>query len=432
MRKLLLGSTAVAAAALFAPNGAMAQGNDPFGRGMGAAAASLRGLEVRVGGYFRGMYEYVDQSGVNNATNRLGKSDFSQEIEIHILATGKAANGLRYGVALEIENDIYRTPANVASGASGSGKNTIGFDEAWGFLAGPWGQIRYGEEDGAIQQLQSGHITGFGIGGLDSGDTNQQVVGGNYRPNFSFVNDLGDNTKLTYLSPQFFGFDAGATFAFNTGEGPLSGCDTIDTAGICDRVSAVAGGQSRRRNEIQAALRWRGSFGPVGAAATVGYITADSVGNTTGVSPRRVDMIWAGATATAYGFVVGGWYTGGTALPGYNPILRRGSTAATIDDRDMDAFMVGATYTIDAITVGGHFTTTWSAGSQTVAAGRRDRGWAVGGNYRIAPGLDLFAEYLNTNRKEVGVRFENADVAPRAPGGRANTDIVMAGFRVAF
>ena len=394
----------------------------------------MRGLEVRVGGYFRGMYEYVDQSGVNNATNRLGKSDFSQEIEIHILASGKAANGLRYGVALEIENDVYRTPAGGGnpSGASGSGKNSIGFDEAWGFLAGEWGQIRYGEEDGAIQQLQSGHITGFGVGGLDSGDTNQQVVGGNYRPNFSFVNDLGDNTKLTYLSPQFFGFDAGATFAFNTGEGPLSGCDTIDTANLCDRASAVAGGLTRRRNEIQAALRWRGSFGPVGAAATVGYITADAVGNTTGLSPRRVDMIWAGATATAYGFVVGGWYTGGTALPGFNPMLRRGSSATVIDDRDMDAFMAGATYTIDAITVGGHFTTTWSAGAQNIGAGRRDRGWAVGGNYRIAPGLDLFAEYINTNRKEVGFRFENADVAPRTPGGRANTDIVLAGFRVAF
>ena len=439
MRKLLLGSTAVAAAALFAPAGAMAQGVNFADSSMGAPAVSMRGLEVRVGGYFRAMYNYTDQDGSNNATTRLGKSDFTQEVEIHILASGKAANGLRYGVALEIENDAYRQPqaGNPATNVvSNAGKNTLTYDEAWAYLAGPWGQVRFGDEDGAIQQLASGHITGFGIGGLDSGDAFQQVVGGNNRVALNNPNDLGDNTKLIYLSPQFFGFDAGVSFSFNTQDGPNSGCDSLATAALCDRVSALPGGSTRRRNEVQAAIRWRGSFGPVGLAATVGYIGADSIKNTTfpAISGDRIDMVWAGAAVTGYGFTVGGWFTGGTANANYTTLVAS-RTGALRDDRDVGAYLVGATYTIDAITVGGHFTQILSAGDQTFGTGgRRETAFAVGGNYRVAPGLDFFAEYLQSQRKERGVNLGGGLAANGLPAVTDGTNVatVLAGFRVAF
>lgn len=429
MRKIFLGSTAVVAVALFAPDAAMAQTVGFADRSMAPAGTSMRGLEIRIGGYYRAMYNYTDQDGANNSTARLGKSDFSNEIEIHVLASGKAANGLQYGVALEIENDVYRTPGNVASGASATGKNSLGYDEAWAYLAGDWGQIRFGEEDGALAQLQSGHITGFGLGGLDSGDLEQQVIGANNRAAFNSVNLLLDNTKIIYLTPQFFGFDAGVSLSPNTGEGPLSGCDSLATANLCDRVSALSTVSPRRRNEVQAALRWRGSFGPVGVAATLGYVGADAVKNLSGPSPERLSMIWAGAVATAYGFTLGGWYTGGDALPNYNMLARRGSVVSTgqvVDDRKMDSYLVGATYNIDAITVGAHFSQNWSAGDQANRAGLRTTGLAVGGNYRLAPGLDLFAEYSKVERKERGVSFN------RPNDGSAEYSVVLAGFRVAF
>ncbi|MFC0386457.1 porin [Muricoccus vinaceus] len=444
MRKLLLGSTAVAAAALFAPGGAMAQSlsGDAFASSLGSAGASMRGLEVRVGGYYRAMYNYTRQTNENNATTRLGSSDFTNEIEIHILASGKAANGLRYGVALEIENDAYRQPqaGNPATNVvSNSGKNTLAYDEAWAYLAGNWGQIRFGDEDGALGQLQSGHITGFGVGGLDSGDQYQQVIGGNQRAAFNTVNDPGDNTKLIYLSPQFLGFDAGASFAFNSNDGSNSGCDSLANATLCDRTSALSGVNTRRRNEVQAALRWRGSFGPVGLSTTVGYMGADSIKNTTGISPQRLDMYWAGIVGTAYGFSVGGWYTGGSANAGFNTKLES-RTGAPVDDRNLDSFLVGATYTIDAITVGGHFARSISAGNQGITTGgRTETGFAVGGNYRIAPGLDFFAEYIQTQRKERNFDFVTGNVvsATTIANGTgiqqgSNVGTVLAGFRVAF
>ena len=436
MRKLLLGSTAVAAAALFAPN-VMAQTlstTDPFAT-VGAPTSSLRGLEVRLGGYYRAFYNRTRQSDINTSTARLGSSDFSNEIEIHLLAIGKATNGLRYGMALEIENDAYRQPQAATNGVAtnsvtNGAKNTLNYDEAWAFIGLPGaGHIRFGDEDGAVAQLQSGHITGFGVGGLDSGDTTQQVVNGNYRAGFSTVNDLGDNTKLIYLSPQFFGFDAGVSFAFNSQEGSLSGCDALSNAVLCDRLSAINSFNSRRRNEVQAALRWRGSFGPLGIAATVGYIGADSVKNIGGVSGQHMDLLWTGAQFTAYGFTVGGWWTGGTANSGFNT-LQPSSAATPLDDRNMSAYLVGGTYTIDAWTFGGHFAKTSTAGNTLVTTGaREDTGWAVGGNFRIAPGLDLFGEYNSYQRKERGFNFVTGTTGST---DGVNVSVVLAGFRVAF
>jgi hypothetical protein len=447
MRKLLLGSTAVAAAALFAPGGAHAQSlsSDAFSRSLGTAGASMRGLEVRVGGYFRAIYNYTSTNGDNSPAGaningsggnavRLGKSDFSEEVELHILASGKAANGLLYGVAMEIEHDAYRQPQAVISGTTGNvttsgAKNTLNFDEVWAYMAGPWGQLRYGDEDGAIGQLQSGHVTGFGTGSLDSGNTTQQVVGSNFRPTWNTVNDLGDNTKVIYLSPQFFGFDVGGSFAFNSNEGPLSGCDSLGNATLCDRVGGISGQSFRRRNEVQAAVRWRGSLGPVGAAVTVGYIGADSVKNMTGVSPQHLDAVWAGTALTAYGFTAGGWFTTGDFAPGFNTIAPS-RPGAVVDDRNTTSWQASVLYNFEAFTIGGLVTQTISAGSTSIATGgRKDTGWSVGGNYRIAPGLDLFVEYNQIDRKERNFNFLTGATGSTAG---AHVSIFQTGFRVAF
>ena len=90
--------------------------------------------------------------------------------------------------------------------------------------------------------------------------------------------------------------------------------------------------------------------GPL-CAQILGDYGADVVKNTAGFSPERLDMIWAGVAATAYGFTVGGWYTGGNANANFATKFE--STAANpVDSRSLDAFLVGATYTIDAITIG--------------------------------------------------------------------------------
>ena len=50
---------------------------------------------------------------------------------------------------------------------------------------------------------------------------------------------LGDSTKIIYLSPQFFGFDFGASYAFNYGVGEDTGCSNSASGGYCDTSYAL-------------------------------------------------------------------------------------------------------------------------------------------------------------------------------------------------
>ncbi|WP_426954822.1 porin [Muricoccus radiodurans] len=436
MRKLLLGGTAIAAAALYAPTGALAQAADPFNTA-GPPMLSHRLLEVRVGGYFRFYYTYTDQDFASVAGLSTGKSDFLNETEIHVVANGKAANGLRYGVALEIQNDSIAQTSTPTSG-SGTPKTTLDLDEAWGFIAGSFGQLRFGDEDTVLGLMSTGHITNFATGALD-GDFYDSLIAP-LRPQLNQTSDPGDNTKIIYMSPQFFGFDAGVSFAFNQGESDREGCVTgpagFSGSGIntsCDRLSAAPGGLLRRRNEITAMLRWRGSFGPVGLGAHVGYFGADAIKNTTGPSGDRLHMGLAGAQITAYGLTAGGWFQWGRANANFTPIANAG------DDRNMSAYYLAASYTIDALTVGAAYGGVYSAGNQgATTGGRRDLGFNVGLTYRIAPGLEFVAEYTNIRRREGGFNFLTNAANSGLPGdtrgtnSRIEADVFLTGFRFAF
>lgn len=481
MRKLLLGSTAVAAAALFVP-GASAQtpavsnviigpgaGNAWSGFGdinrpnLGGTAGALGALEVRLGGFVRAYYGYNSQSiqrgpagapGSGVGETRIGNSDFFQETEIHIVANGKAANGLRYGAALEVENDmIVQVGGSSAATGSFPNKNTLTLDEAWAYVQGPFGQIRFGDEDPALALMATGHITNFATGGLD-GDFYDVLVGP-ARIQLGMPSDNGDSTKIVYMSPQFFGFDFGASFAFNQGESDREGC--LDFVAACDRTSATNGGLARRRNEVTGVVRWRGSFGPVGAAAHIGYLGADGVKNSStlptlgaGVSPERINNFEAGAQLSAFGFTIGARGSMGNSniTGGHVPLFpdRPGAGGFRRDDRDSSMFSIGASYTIDAITVGVQAARVHTAGSQNFGTGgRREQAINGGITYRIAPGLEAIAEYTYLERRENGFNFltgtsgvastvngAGGNFSGESANNRVRANVVLAGLRLSF
>jgi predicted porin len=438
MRKILLGTTAVVGAVVMGSTGAWAQAADPF-RAAGPAMMSHRDLEVRLGGFFRFYYSNTNQEFTNTSTGNIGKSDFSEETEIHVVANGKAANGLRYGVAVEIQNDNFRQAGTVSTGGANSNTKTqLDLDEAWGYVAGEFGQLRFGDEDSVSALMATGFIQNFATGGLD-GDFYDSLFGQG-RPALNQSADSGDNTKIIYMSPQFAGFDFGASFAFNTGEGPEAGCGSTAAIGSCDRAVSVPGGNLRRRNEVNAVVRYRGSFSGVGVGAHVGYFGADVVKNTTGVSGERVDLLQAGAQVSAYGFLVGGNFLYGRGNAGFSP---RSDVAG--DNKKVNSLMFGASYTFQAFTVGANWIDARSAGNQSVNAAtgaaltgaRQDTGFNVGATYRIAPGIEYIAEYTHLERSEGGFNFATgaanaATVANRRAGNNMDIDVFLTGFRFAF
>lgn len=424
MRKILLGTTAVVGAVVMASTGAMAQGADPF-RAAGPAMTSHRDLEVRLGGFFRFYYSNTNQDYINAGGINQGKSDFQEETEIHVVANGKAANGLRYGVAVEIQNDSVRQ----ATGGTNS-KTSLDLDEVWGYVAGSFGQLRFGDEDNVWGLMSVGQISNFATGGLD-GDFYDSLAGNS--PALNMSSDAGDNTKIIYMSPQFAGFDFGASFAFNTGEGPLSGCTSGNTS--CDRLASVetlGATTARRRNEVVAIARYRGSFAGVGLGATAAYIGADAVKNVNGVGVDRINVGAFGLQLSAYGFLVGGQYLFGDANINYaTPRLKVAGA-----DREYNSFNAGASYTLGQITVGGQYGETRSAGAQALVGGvpvtgdRKDKAWSVGGTYRIAPGIEYIAEYTSYTIEEPGVNF--AGGTNRALNNSVDGQVFLTGFRFAF
>ncbi len=498
MRKILLGTTAVVGAALLAP-------------GM---AAAQQAPTVRIGGYFRAYYGYTQQtsphvtgnvggvlnpaagvvtggnnvfqaanigdvglSGVTsfnttganaglpsiaaqgfpqNGTSasiaqsaRTGKHDFSTDAEVHVFVNGKTANGLTYGAVVEIQFDTNEGTYRAAR-RSYTSKTMADIDEMYAFIASPTlGQVRFGDEDGPFGGLMNaGFVTNFGTGGV-YGDWQDFVI----RPNRTTTSpgDVGDNTKVIYLSPQFFGFDFGASWAFNEGGGGDTGCVSSLAGPFCDRAYAAQGvtafGRATenlpgRRNELQAMGRWRGNVGPVGLAVSGGTMIATSVRDITvqgtqAKTLRDPEVYQVGVQATAFGFTLGGTYMWGNTNFFYIPTTR--------NDKKMEQFFVGLSYTAGPITVGantffgqyagqsaGAFNV--NTGQQTTAAGnvrgQRRYAYAFGANYRIAPGLDLVAEWVRHVISERGTDLDgqgNNGVQDRL---RANTLIL--GTRLAF
>jgi len=252
MRKILLGTTAVVSAA--------------FGAAVITPAAAQDAPTVRIGGSIQAYYGYINADGqssnpggtgdfgrianstVDAATGRggytnvtalttnntipgfaaggtngiptsaqatpaagsagnfarSGKSDFMTLPGISVIVSGKSAQGFTYGGQIDLEFNALE--GNLSGGNRSSvQRSTAVVGEAHVFVAHQrFGQIRMGDEDGVMGGLMnSGFVTNFGTGGVygvweqfqirQSGNRTQTGPG-----------QLGDNTKVVYMSPQFY------------------------------------------------------------------------------------------------------------------------------------------------------------------------------------------------------------------------------------
>ncbi len=472
MRKILLGTTAVAGAALLAP-AAFAQapvttapgqlsGNNQVGtQGVTApspAIAAASGLAVRIGGYFdfsaAMIYDDWDQArsriqgGANNggAPNAQRRSRYDQrnDLELYIYIDGRAANGMTYGAMFEYQMD------NASAGAADG--TTVSLDEAWGYIGMPnLGTLQFGQQDSAASQLQV-RAPSAGLVGSDGDWYDFITNGGLFSSPYitSGINDGNDATKVIYLSPQFAGFDFGLSYASNSYEGERDNVPN-STSFQRDRLSL--------ENEMSAAIRYRGTFGPVGVNAGLGGMWANSGALSTAGAPlgstraQNVNAYTAGLTFSAYGFAVGGEFTWGS----YNgSSVGRAAMNPGLDDSYH--WIVGATYTMGPLLFGANFaqgvqdngtqaTTTGGVTTFRSLADRTHTIWGVGAVYTLAPGLALYAIYQNVNDENIptSAPSDARYLARPANGGTSGTvlasfdgsntrtiNVGMVGIRLAF
>ncbi|MFM7609350.1 MAG: porin, partial [Alphaproteobacteria bacterium] len=242
------------------------------------------------------------------------------------------------------------------------------------------------------------------------------------------------------LSPQFFGFDFGFSYAPQNNEGERADIPTATGIFQRDRTGLM--------NAMAGIIRYRGTFGDFGVRASVAGLKAESaqVSGTTldRINPRtqNLTMYSAGLLLAAYGFQVGGEYAWGNY---------RDNMASTLNPKveGSDQWIVGATYTLGAFQVGGQYGVAKQDNGNngaTVPVAFKDREqtyWGIGAQYTMAPGMILFANYNQVRDDNIlngaaGVQGTGVNLTGRAvqtfKGGSTTReiDVLMAGVRIAF
>ncbi|MEM8587038.1 MAG: porin [Pseudomonadota bacterium] len=380
MKKVLLGSSALVAAGLFAV----------------PAAAQL---ELTISGSVDVNFGVVDEDGpslVDAEDVEFNRRDYGgrTDVTLNFNTVATADNGLRYGSRINIDD----SDDNVSSDGSIDSFNnasTFTIDEAWLFLSGSFGEIRLGDKEGVAPNFRL-TIPTVG-GGAADGDWDNYVGVGTPETGTGFLLGDNDSARITYFF-EWEGLTAGASYA------PASGDSLLNSTAQCRDTDVIFCADFEDQFDIGANYTFDFDGGSVIVAAT--YLTADSV------SAEREDIegVSLGAQVAYDAFTIGGFY------------VNSFDSGAPVDD-DVDDFQrwgVGATYQVGD----------WGFGVNYLGSSNFDGedGWAAGGgvSYNIAPGLQAYADL---------VFFENEATAPDGVGPRLEADdgtVFLAGITASF
>jgi hypothetical protein len=250
MKRVLLGSTALAAAALLA-----------------AQATAADGVTLKIGGRYKGAAGVVPSEDFSASSDVAG-SDlrdyvFKQDVEVDFEGETVLDNGLTVGAAVELQG---QTDADDQ------------IDSVYAYFSGGFGEVRFGDTEEAYAQLCYLVPSASELFGADSPDFNFSNAGiAGYAATNGTCYGIDDNsTKLVYFSPTFAGFKFAASFTPDNTE------DTRNT---------LAGAGTRLRNDeaqnsetLSAAASFSHEFDNVtltlGGGATVSFDKEANPNNT--------------------------------------------------------------------------------------------------------------------------------------------------------
>ena len=211
-----------------------------------------------------------------------GGLDFSNDTEVHVLARGRHdATGIEYGGTVEFEADT---------------NSTLNTDETWLFIRSGFGEFRFGDEDGPVDNSWvGGNVVAAGTGGID-GSIIDTIATGVVKPFNS-----GDSTKIRYYTPTFGGFSAGVSYT------PQVGSDGQDLATKASNTGGGTIGPSSRPfdDSVEGALVYNGAFGGVSILASVVGGICDS-----NLTEDDCQNVGGGASIGLWGFkLAAGYFT---------------------------------------------------------------------------------------------------------------------------
>jgi predicted porin len=403
-------------------------------------------------------YTSADHVGATKV-NPIGLASFAR---LYPAFDGMAANGLRYGASLEIRENFGSgtnnpgvlaggTPAGTTAAPSASGyssSQTLFVRRAFTYLANDAvGIVRIGQGDGVLGLFDPCIFTSgcydAGMGNFNGGDIQVTSVQNPAGIPFVWLDQAGAeyaNNKIVYLSPQFFGFDFGVQYAPNMGNsfanaGNGAGCSVAGPTCI-NQTSGVDA--TRWYNQVGVGLRYQGNFGAVdfkgygfyetasqehiaGGGINVGSVPASGRAAlaTTALKYDNLSFYKFGAAVTAMNFTLAADYIGGD-IGSSGQLAMKPSGGV-----DMNAWLIGLTYANGPIAAG--IEGGWVQGqgdARLVGISQRNEfEFAVGGNYKLAPGLQLVGEYMYSQRHQGDFNF-NTNAIGSTGDARANSFLV--------
>jgi hypothetical protein len=431
MRKLLLASAATMGALLVTVGGAQAQPVTPVAPGT---------IAVHLNGYLQFGIGYFGSSA-NTVTTAAGTSKLNPyntigDARLYAGFDAQTLNGIEYGTQIELR--ITASDAGDAAGkktgaAGSAGTESFYVKRAYGYIgAAQAGFVRFGQTDSAFSLLQTGVIEGYGDGSQFNSDGGIfNAIPSNAEPgNFIYADTSGlyATDKIVYLSPTIAGFSMGAGFepssdGLKEGTANCSNAASLGGAGnsACnDIASSPLSNATFRRNTIDAAVMYAGTFGGFANKASVGILNSAPIRDTALGSTqfRGMTVYQAGVQTSFAGFTLGGNVKGGSVEDAYafKPAgARNGLT-----------YIVGGTYTIGPWVVGTSFYDGQTAGKDVpgvthgVARTLSEYGIAAGGNYVISKDLSLYLQYEYGHVHQPGFNFVAGAANTTSPGGSGN------------
>jgi hypothetical protein len=436
MRNLLLASAAAFGGLIVTAGGALAQPVKPVEPGS---------LVVHLNGYLQFSFAGYGSS-FNNVTTSAGTfklNPISTEGDARIYSGFDAATtgGLAYGAQIELRAEASDAGVGIGktSGTGGStGAGGIYVKRAYGYMGSTEGGfVRFGQTDSAFTLLQSGVVEAFGDGAefnADGGVVN--LLPTNASPgNFVYADSsaLYATDKVVYVSPKIAGFSISGGYEPNSnglkeGYGDCASASTenaAETSTVCgaESSSPLAGDiGKRRKNTVDAMLQYSVEMNGVLIKASGGMIYGapiDYTGEAVAAGKSalhfgydNLEVYQGGAQATFAGLTVGANVKGGQTLDSY-AFKPKGT-------RDAFTYILGATYDIGPVVVGGSYFNGQTAGAYFPGATYgsdklpvhktlSEYGAAVGANLVISKNASLFLQYLYGHRKQVGNSALNAN-----------------------
>ena len=366
MKKILLGTSALIGAATLLAGAAYA--DDP---------------KVTIGGFstFEAAYTESDSS------NGQRKIAFRNDNEIHFNVAGKTDQGLGYGAEIDLQADIEGSPATTA----GSTNSGITARRTYGWLQGDqWGHFEFGSNDSAARNLKvdasniaraTGGIDGdwYLFANTNSATAGSPTFGNNTTTKFitvprlpveagpanGFASDVwGNDTKITYYTPRFSGFQLGVSYAPDMAD---RGQNTnLNNTTTNDASDVYSGG-----------LNYENQFDQIGVAAAVTGEHANTQNNLAVTNGNDVEA-WNGGLKLSYM----GWSAAGSYGDWRDSLAANGTTA--------DYWTGGIAYE-----TGPFGASVTYMGSEVKPTGQDDKfqDVSVGVDYKLAPGLTPFVEY---------------------------------------